>query len=328
MRISVVRLIVVLSVVVFLAGVVATVPGSARAAGYPEKAVTVVVPLNPGGNMDLNARALTGVMEKELKQPVVVVNKPGGAMTIGGYAVASAKPDGYTLGFFSVGASIPEVFSYFYQAPYSSNDLKPVCRVGTPVLTISVRSDAPYNSLKELVEYARKNPRMKFGDVGKSGTGYSVMATIAKTEKLELVEVPLEGDGPTVTGILSGQIPIGLPAYSAVKALVDAGKIKVLALCVDKRAPFAPNVPAVVELGYKPPYIPYLGLFAPKGTPDAVVKRLEEVVQKASGDKDFQNKVREVDNLLSFENTASFDATLQRYKKQIHAFFKEEGMVK
>src|SRR4030065_1186854 len=96
------------------------------AASYPARTITLVVPYAPGGVTDLGARALAEAMERHLKQPVVVVNKPGGGTTIGGNAVVTSKPDGYTLGFFPTSASIPEVFTHFYQAPYSSKDLKPV----------------------------------------------------------------------------------------------------------------------------------------------------------------------------------------------------------
>jgi len=127
-------------------------PNILYAAGseYPNRAVTLIVPFAAGGTTDLNARIFAEAMEKHLKQPVVVVNKPGGSMTIAGYAVASAKPDGYTLGFL-VGASVvPEVFAYFYSADYSSNDLRPICRVCTLILTILVRGDAPWNSHRDI----------------------------------------------------------------------------------------------------------------------------------------------------------------------------------
>jgi tripartite-type tricarboxylate transporter receptor subunit TctC len=314
----------------FMVGSLMTAVHSVQAAGtgYPEKPINLVVPLAAGGQTDLNARALAEAMEKELKQPVVVVNKPGGTMTVGGYAVASAKPDGYTLGFFPPSASLPEVFSYFYSAPYSSEDLRPVCRVATPVLVIAVKGDAPWSSLKELIEHARKNPRMKFGDTGKSGTGYSVMSTIARAEKVDLVEVPFDGDGTTVAALLGGHISIGLPAFPVTRSLTAARKLKILALCIDKKAPFAPDIPTVVELGYKLPYVPYIALFAPRKTPDEVIEKLDELVRKISADKNFQNKYREMDSLLFYEGASSFEKTLARYKAQMSAFFKEEGLTK
>ena len=127
------------SVLVSLAFVLTLFVGiQPAAAEYPDRAITLVIPYPPGGVTDLGARALAEAMEKYLKKPVVALNKAGGSTTIGGNAVASAKPDGYTLGFFPSSASIPEVYTYFYEAPFSSKDLKPVSKVGIPVLTISV----------------------------------------------------------------------------------------------------------------------------------------------------------------------------------------------
>lgn len=308
-----------------------TSPTKAHAAvtTFPNKAITLVVPLGAGGYTDIQARILAEAMEKELKQPVVVNNKPGGAMTVGGYAVASAKPDGYALGLFPVGTSLPEVFNYFFTAPYSSDDIKPICRIATPVLVITVRGDAPWNSMKDLIEYARKNPRMKYAHTGKSGIAYAVMVTIAKQEKLEFVDVPTKGDAETIPDLLGGHIPIGVPAYPATKSLVEAKKLKLLAMCIDKRATFAPDIPTVVELGYNIPYIPYLGIFAPKKTPNEVVKKIEGTIHKIfTEDKVFQNKSKELDSVLFYEEGTSFEKALLRYKANLYAFFKEEGMVK
>jgi tripartite-type tricarboxylate transporter receptor subunit TctC len=296
---------------------------------FPENPISLVVPMGAGGYTDIQARILAEAMEKELKQPVVVVNKAGGAYTVGGYAVASAKPDGYTLGLFPVGPAIPESFTYFVKAPYLSNDLKPICRIATPLLVITVRGDAPWNSIKDLVEYARKNPRMKYEHSGKSSVAYAVMVTIAKREKLEFVDVTTKGDVETIPDLLGGHIPVGVPAYPATKALVEAKKLKLLAMCIDKRAPFAPDIPTVVELGYNIPYVPFLGIFAPKKTPNEVIKKLEATIHKIfSEDKVFQNKSKELDSVLFYEEGSSFEKALVQYKANLYTFYKEEGMIK
>ena len=120
------------------------------ASDYPSRPITIIVPMPPGGVTDLSARALTESLEKLLGKPVTVLNKGGGGYTIGGNALATAKPDGYTLGLFNVAGAQPEIFTYFYKAPYANKDLKAICRVFAPVLTISVKYDAPWNSVKDL----------------------------------------------------------------------------------------------------------------------------------------------------------------------------------
>jgi tripartite-type tricarboxylate transporter receptor subunit TctC len=156
--------------------------------------VTVIVPYPAGGVTDLAARTLTEAMEKHLKQPVVVSNKVGGATTIGGYAVATAKPDGYTLGFFPVAPTIPEAFEYFQEAPYTSKDIRPISGVTTPVMAIVVKEDAPWNSFKELIEYAKKNPGVKVGTGGKQTLQYMFMAATNRTDKTRFVGIPFAGD--------------------------------------------------------------------------------------------------------------------------------------
>ena len=297
-------------------------------AEYPERTITLIVPYPPGGVTDLGARALGEAMERHLNKPVVVVNKAGGATTIGGNAVANAKPDGYNLGFFPSSASIPEVYTYFYQAPYSSKDLKPVAKIAVPVLTIAVKGDSPLNNLKDLVEYVRKNPGTKIGIHGKSTQGYLVMRTIAKNENVNLIDVPFDGDTKIVPAILGNHVPAGTPAYPSVYSLIDSKQIKALVLLIDKRADFAPNIPTIVEAGYKLPAGSYLGVFAPKGIPDDLVKKLNDVIAKIAQEPEFRNKVHNMGIQVLFEDTKSFERSIDQYKENLQSFFKEEGLVK
>ncbi len=298
------------------------------AAGYPEKAITLIVPMAPGGSTDLGARLLAEAMEKRLKVPVTVVNKPGGAQTLGGYAVASAKPDGYTLGFLALAGSIPEAFNYFYSAPYSSADLTPICRVQSVVLTLTVKGDAPWNSVKEFVEYAKKNPRMKYATHGKSTQGFVIMSTIAKEEKTKFVDVSCDSDGTIMPQVLGGHVAFGTPALSSTKSLRDAKRIKVLAVLMDKRAEVEPGIPAISEFGYKPSYVGMNGMFGPKGLSDEVVTKINETVNSILQDKQFQDKARKIDLELTREETPSFKKSLVRTKESLLTFFKAEGMVK
>jgi tripartite-type tricarboxylate transporter receptor subunit TctC len=295
---------------------------------YPERAITLICPYPPGGITDLGARALANAMEKQMKQPVIVVNKAGGATTIGGNSVATAKPDGYTLGFFPPQASIPEVYTYFYQAPYSSKDFNSVSKVATPVLTISVKGDSPLNTVKDLIEFARKNPGTKIALHGKSTQGYLVMRTIAKKENVSIIDVPFEGDTKILPAILGDHVPAGTPAYPAVRSLAESKQIKVLALLLDKRADFAPNIPSISEVGYKIPLGAWLGVFAPRNTPDSVINKLSDVIAKITQDQEFRTKLSNMGIQINFEDTKSFEKSIEEYKESLRVFFKEEGLVK
>ena len=196
-------------------------------------------------------------------------------------------------------------------------------------MAIAVRADAPWNSLKELVEYARKNPKvLKYSHQGRGGTSHTAMSAIISAEKLDVVDVPTDGDAAMLPALLGGHIPVGIPAYPAAKPLLAAKKIKVLALCIDKRAAFAPDIPTVVELGYKLPYIAYHALFAPAKTSDEVIKKLDETARKVSEDKVYADKITQMDGLVTYEDTRSFEKTVNKYKTDVRVFFKEQGLVK
>lgn len=301
-----------------------------QAAGpeYPNRTMNIIVPFPPGGTTDLGARALAESMEKHLKNPVVVVNKVGGATTVGGYTVASAKPDGYTIGFFPPGASIPEAYAFFQEAPYTSKDLKHICAVVAPLISVAVREDAPWNSFKELVEYAKKNPGLKVGTGGKHTAQHMLVTTLNKMEKTGLVAVPFSGDATNLPALLGGHTSIAMMDYSALKPLVEAKKVKVLAVVTDRRAEFLPNVPTVVELGYPLVYVPLLGLNGPKGLPQEIVEKLDNLAGRICKEQDFQAKMRNIPLQMVYANSAAYEKVDMKYKDNILGFFKEEGLVK
>ena len=297
-------------------------------AEYPERAITVIVPFPPGGVTDLGARAFADAMEKQLKNSIVVVNKAGGATTIGGNAVATAKPDGYTLGYFPPMASIPEAYTYFFQAPYSSKDLKPVCRIATAVGAIVVKGDSPMNSFKDLIEYVRKNPGTKWGINTKTSPSYIITRAIAKAENVHIIDVAFEGDVNIVPAILGGHIPVGSPTYPSIKSLLDAKQLKLVVLLVEKRAEFLPNVSTLVELGYKLPPGFSNSVFAPKGTSDDIVKKVADTAAKVSQEPGFRSKLMDLGILPSYVDTNPLEILIEKERKELQTFFKEEGMVK
>ena len=295
---------------------------------YPSRTINILVPFPPGGTTDLGARSLAESMERHLKHPVVVVNKVGGQTTVGGYAVASAKPDGYTLGFFPPGAAIPEAYTFFQEAPYSSKDLKFISATAAPLISVAVKEDAPWNSFKEFVEYAKKNPGVKVGTGGKHTAQHMLVTTLNKMEKTGLVAVPFSGDATNLPAMLGGHTSAAMMDYSALKSLVEGKKVKVLAVVTNKRAEFAPNVPTVVELGYPVIYIPLLGLAGPKGLADDIAEKLQNLVAKICAEQDFQTRMRNIPLQMMYENAATYEKSLLNYRDNILAFFKDEGLVK
>ncbi len=295
---------------------------------YPSRTITMIVPYPAGGVTDLAARALGNAMEKHLKQPVVVVNKVGGATTVGGYAVASAKPDGYTVGFFPVATAIPEAFEYFQSAPYSSKDLRPISGVVTPFMSVSVKEEAPWSSFKDLVEYSKKNPGLKVGTGGKQTLQYMFLTTLNRTEKTGFVGIPFSGDPQSVAALLGDHVSVIMQDYSAVKSLVDAKKVKVLAVIHERRADFASMVPTVAELGYPVRFISILGVVGPRGIPEEIVQKIDKLVAGICTEQDFQTKIRNTTLQINYQNPATYEAHLSKYRENVMSFFKEEGLTK
>jgi tripartite-type tricarboxylate transporter receptor subunit TctC len=302
--------------------------GVFAASDYPNRAITIIVPFPAGGVTDLAARTVADAMEKHLKQPVVVINKVGGGTTIGGYAVASAKPDGYTLGYFPMATSLPEAFEYFQDAPYTSKDLRPVSGVIEVVMAAAVKEDAPWNSFKELIEYARKNPGLKIGTGGKQTLQHMFLSILNRTEKTGFVGVPFAGDPQNLAAVLGGHTSVFFGDYSAVSAVAGAKKVKVLAVVAEKRPDFAPHVPTVGELGYPCKFVSILGLVGPRGLPNEMVTKIETLVGTICTEPDFQMKIRNATMQIHYKNAAAYQSHLATYKEYVVEFFKEEGLVK
>jgi len=300
----------------------------AASAKYPDRPITVVVPYPPGGSTDLAARVWADGLEKILKQPVVVTNKVGGASTVGGNFVALAKPDGYTLGYLPFHTATPEAYSYFMDAPYSSKDFKAICTVTAGVSAIAVKADAPWKSLKEFIEFAKKNPGQKAGTSGKATPPYRLLGKLDRQEKLGLVHVPFQGDAEVCMGLLGDHINVAGLIYAAGKSLADGKKIKFLAVSAKKRLDFAPDIPTVNESGYISPSPDPQAVYGPKGTPDEVVKIISDATRKIVEQSDYRTKVQSLGVLVHFEDASIIEKANIQVKDEILSFFKEEGLVK
>jgi tripartite-type tricarboxylate transporter receptor subunit TctC len=301
---------------------------AAASTKYPNRPITLVVPYPPGGSTDLAARVYADGLEKLLKQPVVVTNKVGGASTIGGNFVALAKPDGYTLGYLPFHTATPEAYSYFMDAPYSSKDFKPICTVTAGITAVAVKADAPWNSLKELIEFAKKNPGLKCGTSGKGTPPFRLVAKLDRQEKLGLVFVPFQGDSEVCLALLGGHTNLSSLIYAAGKSLADGKKIKFLAVSTKKRLEFAPDIPTVNEIGYSSPSPDPQAVYGPKGTPDEVVKVISDASRKIVEQPDYRAKIYSLGVLVNYQDAATIEKANVQVKDEILAFFREEGLVK
>ena len=267
---------------------------------WPTRNITMVVPFPPGGQADLAARPIAAALEKILGRSVIVENRGGAGGLVGNAAVAKAEPDGYTLAMtLSSLAVLPESERLFGRQPsYEVSQLTPIARVLADPTLLAVPADAPWKTLKEFVEDAKKKPgTIPYGSSGPYGTLHVAMGMFANSAGIKLLHVPYRGAGPAVTGLLSGQIQALASAPGVLKPHVDAGKMRVLANWGAERVPSFPDLPTFKELGY-PDVEVYIwaGLFGPRGLPDPIMTRLREAMKQAMSDPEI---------LKTFENAGS-----------------------
>ena len=262
-------------------------------AQYPDKPITMIVPFPPGGVADTVARPVAEAMGRELKQPVVIENKPGAGGGIGMAQVAKAKPDGYTILMSLASLTVlPEADKILGRDPmYQINQLRPIARFTADPTVFAVRADAPWKTLAEFIDDAKKNPgKYTYGSSGNYGTMHVPMEMFAGAAGLKLVHVPYTGAGPAIVGLLGGQVDALATGPASIVQHVKGGKVRVLAHWGDVRLVALPEVPSLKELGTNVEYAQWSGLFAPAGTPDAAVVKLRDAARVAANDP----KVKEV----------------------------------
>src|SRR5215212_10178449 len=257
---------------------------------WPTRTITMVVPFPPGGQADLAARPVAAALEKILGQSVVVDNRGGAGGAVGNAAVARAEPDGHTLLMtLSSLAVLPESERLFGRTPsYEVAQLAPVARVLADPTLLAVPVSAPWRTLPDFVEDAKKRPgTIPYGSSGAYGTLHVAMEMFAAEAGIKLLHVPYRGAGPAVTGLLSGQIKALASAPGVLKEHVDAGTVRILANWGADRVPSFPDLPTFKELGYPDvEFYIWAGLFGPKDLPEPIMTRLREAMKQAMSDPD------------------------------------------
>lgn len=260
-----------------LLGSIALLAWAAQAQTYPARPVKLIVGFEAGGNTDTVARVVGQKLAERLGQQVVIENKLGAGGTIGTAEAARAAPDGYTLtmGTTTTHAIAPAAYAKLPYDPVA--DFEPIAMVAIAPYLLVVHPSFPAKDLKEFVAHVKANPgKYNYGSAGQATTTHLVMATLAAKSGMEMVHVPYKGNAPATTAVLGNQVEILFGALPPLLTQVNAGKLRALAISSGKRSPSAPDVPTVAESGF-PGYDMslWLGFFAPRGTPPAIVKRLE-----------------------------------------------------
>jgi tripartite-type tricarboxylate transporter receptor subunit TctC len=249
----------------------------AQAQTYPNKPIRLVVGFAPGGNTDTVARVVGQKLGERLGQQVIIENKAGAGGTIGTAEVARAAPDGYTLTMGTTTTHAIAVAAYA-KLPYDPvADFEPIALVANAPYLLVVNSSLPAKDLKEFIALVQSQPgKLNYGSAGQATTTHLVMATLATRAGLDMVHVPFKGNAPATTAVLANQVEILFGALPPLLPHVSSGRLRALAISSGKRSPSLPAIPTVAEAGFPDFDISlWLGFFAPKGTPPAIVKRLE-----------------------------------------------------
>jgi len=249
-----------------------------HAADYPLKPITIVVGFSAGGSSDVIARLVAEKLSINLGQPVVVENRPGVGSIVGATYVAHAKPDGYTL---LLGASGPMVFNHalYAKLPYTPQDFTPVSTLCTFPLLLLTASNSAHKSLDDLVNFAKKNP----DHLNYSASSASFqLATELLNKKLgtQFLHIPYKGSNDSVTALITGDVSVTLVDAGAASPALAGQRVKALAVSSTERLQEMPSVPTLSELGVDLKIAFWTGILAPNGTPQPIVKRLQEEIAK------------------------------------------------
>ncbi|MGO4155521.1 Bug family tripartite tricarboxylate transporter substrate binding protein [Cupriavidus sp. YAF13] len=263
-----------------LAGIMAT--ANAQGDTWPTKPVRMIVPFPAGGTSDIMGRLIAEQLGKALKQPFIVENKGGAGGTIGAEQAAKAPADGYTLLLSGIGSNA--IAHGMSPKPNydSSRDFIQISQLIAGPNVLVVNPAFPAKTFKEFVDYVKANPgKVNYG-VTNASSGHLAMELLKQTAGLNMVGIPYRGGGPALTDVLANQIPTMFVNQDAVLPYVKAGKLRALAVTSAQRNALFPDVPTVAESGY-PGFsaVSWVGLSAPKGTPKAIVDKLEAEMMKA-----------------------------------------------
>ncbi|MBT9550710.1 MAG: tripartite tricarboxylate transporter substrate binding protein [Hydrogenophaga sp.] len=272
-------------------------PFAAQAQDYPSRNVSIVVPFGAGGGVDITARLLAEKLRTTLGGTVIVENKAGGSGMIGAQAVVKAAPDGHTLLLGSAGETAINPFVYKGRMQYDpAKDLVPVTLVVRVPNVLVVANQLPVKNVEELVAHAKKNPgKLSYSTSGVGNPQHLNGELLEELAGLHMVHIPYRGAAGQLVDVTAGLVDMTFVSYTAAKAFIQAGKVRALAVTSATRAPYAPDLPAIAE--YKPlakyQLENWFGLFAPAGTPDAVVQKLNAAVTAALKDPELAKKLRE-----------------------------------
>ena len=302
----------------------------AASAAYPEPPITFVVPWGAGGGTDTTARYFAAMMEKELGQPVNVVNRTGGSGVVGHSAIAQAAADGYTIGMITV-----EISMMHWQGLTELNPASytPLALVNADPAGFTVRADSPYKSVREVLDYARANPgKLKASGTGQGGIWHLALAGLMNDTKLPATAipwVPSNGAAPAMQDLVAGGVDVVTCSLPEARAMIDAGKAKPLAVMDSKPAGLFPNVPTMKQAaGSDWTVAAWRGIAGPKGLPADVEQKLVATIKKIWDSKEFKDFATSKGYGTEWAAQADFAAYMAKGDRSMGEVMKALGLAK
>ncbi len=310
-----------------------SLPGSSWAqasAAYPDKPIVLIVPFPPGGVADTVARPVAEALSRELRQTVIVENKVGAGGALGIGAASRAPADGYTLLLSLSSISIlPEADAILARKPaYSLKQFTPIARFTADPTVLVVRADAPWKSLAEFVADLRQKPgTYNYGSSGNYGTMHVPMEMLKASAGFRMVHIPYTGAGPAVLALIGGQVDAVASGPSTVLQQIKAGKLRALAHWGDKPLAALPDLPSVKQAGYPVQFAQWSALFAPAGTPDAVLQRLRSAARKVATDPQVVATINRAGSPLEYLDAPEFQTYWDADARQMTEAVRQIGKV-
>ena len=301
----------------------------AHAQRYPNRPLQMIVPWAAGGGTDRVARMIALLLERELGQPVNVVNRTGGSGAIGHTAMAVARPDGYTLGMVTLEITM---MHWLGLAQVKPSDLRAVALMNFDPAGITVRVDAPWNTVEELLDYIKAHP----GELRASGTGRGGSWDVARAGLLDVLGlpetalpwVPSEGAAPALQDLVAGGVDVVTASLAEAATLIEAGRVKALAIMADERDALFPDVPTLKEKGIDWSMGVWRGIVVPRNTPDEVVRILEAALEKVYNSQEYQDFMRANGFGMAWRNADDFQVYMEQTDAQMGELMRKVGLAR
>ena len=304
--------------------VIATGPHALAQERFPSRPVQIVVPATPGGPVDTAVRMIEPALSAALGQPVVLLNKPGASGTLGMHDVATAEPNGYTIG-----QGVNSIFTITRisgtSVPFTLDDFSLLGNYATDVSVLAVSADAPWQSFDDLITYVHANPgKLNYASAGVGTVSSLSIQALAHHFKLNMVAVPFPGGAQLTTAILGGQVDIGMVPYTTGAAMFESKKLRPLVTTAPTRLPKLPDVPTFAQKGINVNGLNLImGLYAPHALPDGVRTTLVGAAAAAAKDPGFLAKIEAIGLFGQYEDPAQARARLEAEYKDIVALSRE-----